>query len=407
MPPADEVEVICLVHERLQGDHFLDAEKAVEWALLHNPKIQETFEELGIAQAELVEAGLLSNPSFELEVRYPNSRCLQTNIEYLITGSVLDLFLRPIRVKVAEAEYEKVKLKVIQEILDLAFEVRSTYYALLFERKLIKYAEASADLADIRGELAARQKAVGNVNELEAMLVQSEAVALDLEWKLMLSEQQRLQEKLNRLLGATCGMVWEFPEPLPERVSLSCNLEALQDVALASRLDLQAAVREIERLCEKLGLTRAWAYTNLRAGLAGEQEPDGDNLVGFGLAGEIPLFNYGQAARLRLYAELRQAMAHEEVLRIRILSEVREAYKILSIESKLISTYQEKLLPDQAQISSLSEEQYNEMTLGVSKLLENKQREMASFKAYYESLKRYWMTSVEMERALGTSWGAG
>lgn len=383
----------------------MDAEKAVEWALLNNPRIRETFEDLGIAQAELVEAGLLSNPSFELEVRYPNSRCFHTNIEYLITGSLLDLFLRPIRVRVAEAEYEKVKLQVVQEILDLAFEVRSTYYALLFERKLSGFVESSADLAEIRAELAGKQRVLGNVTDLDYLSVQSEALSLELEWKRTQSERQRLQEKLNRLLGVSCGTVWEFPAQISECTDELCSLDALQETALALRLDLQAADMEVLRLCKKLGLHAAWAYTNLRGGLAGEQEPDGENLVGFGLSGEIPLFNYGQAARLKLFAELKQAVARYEALEIRILSEVREAYQVLVIEREILKKYQERLLPGHTQISSLSEDQYNVMALGVDKLLENKQQEMTSFKMYYESLKRYWMTRVELDKALGTSWG--
>jgi cobalt-zinc-cadmium efflux system outer membrane protein len=104
IPPTDDHFVACTVANRIgsktewrQGCYQdvqtlafiegavaneLTAEIAIQIALLNNPKIQATLEELGIGQADLLEAGLLSNPSFEIEIRYPHSSSLHTNIEY-------------------------------------------------------------------------------------------------------------------------------------------------------------------------------------------------------------------------------------------------------------------------------------------------------------------------------------
>ena len=46
----------------------LTADEAVQVALLNNRRLQTRFESLGIAQADLVEAGLLENPVFSLTV---------------------------------------------------------------------------------------------------------------------------------------------------------------------------------------------------------------------------------------------------------------------------------------------------------------------------------------------------
>src|ERR1035437_7898092 len=42
----------------------LTADDAVQIALLNNRRLQATYEELGVAQANLVQAGLLKNPRF-------------------------------------------------------------------------------------------------------------------------------------------------------------------------------------------------------------------------------------------------------------------------------------------------------------------------------------------------------
>src|ERR1700676_1637066 len=44
---------------------------AVEVALLNNHELQATYEEIGIAQADVIEAGLLRNPLFSIERRFP------------------------------------------------------------------------------------------------------------------------------------------------------------------------------------------------------------------------------------------------------------------------------------------------------------------------------------------------
>src|SRR4051812_29833172 len=60
---ADEHAVEESVRALLQRE--LTADQAVQIALINNRNLQATYEELGIAQAELVQAGLLRNPVFD------------------------------------------------------------------------------------------------------------------------------------------------------------------------------------------------------------------------------------------------------------------------------------------------------------------------------------------------------
>lgn len=66
---CQDKQVLTYIECAVTRDLTIDI--AIQIALLNNPKVQATLEELGIAQADLVEAGLLSNPSFEVEARYP------------------------------------------------------------------------------------------------------------------------------------------------------------------------------------------------------------------------------------------------------------------------------------------------------------------------------------------------
>jgi cobalt-zinc-cadmium efflux system outer membrane protein len=379
----------------------LTPETAIQIAFLKNPKVQSTFEELGIAHADLIEAGLLSNPDFSLEVRYPNRKMLVTNIEYLVTATFLDIFMIPLRTRLAAAEFEQAKRRVTYEILELAFEVRQTYYELLAHQQILKYTLSIVELTNIQAELISRQNSVGNVNKLDFQQIQAKF----LEAKLDIAKEQntiiRLREKLNRLLGLNedvCLILPEIPQELDYAGFDLCALEAL---ALTQRMDLQEARFETIRLSRMLGLKEGWTYTNLKAGLAGERDPDGVNLVGFGISGELPLFNFGQAARMRIFARLRQAQNRYIELEIRILSEVRLAHKLLMSNLSMINDYLIRIIPLQKEISASSEELYNVMGLGVDRLIENKRQQLEASRNYFEILKDYWIARVMLDKALG------
>lgn len=380
----------------------ISIESAVQIALLNNPKVQATFEEIGIAQADLIEAGLFTNPAFSIEVRYPHKNKLVTNIEYLITATFIDIFLIPLRTRLATTELEQAKLRVANEILDLAFEVRQTYYELVAEQQMLKYTQAIAELASIQSEISLRQHNVGNIYQLDLEEIQAIFLEADLQITKSQEEIIRLREKLNRLFGLSEEICLTFPEQLPEKTDYQgFDLCQLESMAIQERIDLQVARFEIIRFSRMLGLKEWWTYTNLQLGLAGERDPDGSNLIGPGFSGEIPIFNYGQAARMRLFAELRQAQDRLAALEIRVLSEVREAHKLLMKDLKIINKYREGLIPLQNKILNSSEELYNVMGLGVDRLLLNKRRETETYRNYLSSLRNYWISRVQLDHALG------
>lgn len=395
----EDERIYCAIQTLLHQE--LTAESAMQIALLNNPRIQEMFEEIGIAQADLVEAGLFSNPAFDIIFRYPDKTNLKTNIEYTITQSFIDLFLIPLRVKVAKAELEQVTLRVTNEILDLAFEVEQTFYELQATLQDLKYVQSIVELTSIHSQLSSRQRTVGNIYKLEFQQIQSRYLEAKLEIARIQNDIIRLKEKLNRLLGFCGDIHWWIADNLPEIDYQGLPLECLESVAFSERLDLQAARFDVLRLSRMLGIKQWWVYTQGRVGIGGERELEGNNVLGPAFAGEIPIFNYGQADRMRIRAELRQAQDHLAVLEIRVLSEVREAHKLLMNNLGIINDYRAHIIPLQSEILEASEELYNVMGLGIDRLLENKRQEFQAYSNYIMSVRNYWMARVQLDRALG------
>src|SRR6266508_6780809 len=110
----------------------LTAESAVQIALLNNHTLQATYEELGIAQADLVEAGLLRNPIFTFERRFPGQA-----LEAYLLKEFIDILLLPLRKRIAAAQFEVAKLRVGHEILSATAEVRGAFYQHQGDQQLV------------------------------------------------------------------------------------------------------------------------------------------------------------------------------------------------------------------------------------------------------------------------------
>src|SRR5215467_2326502 len=82
----------------------LTVKEALQVALLNNRDLQAVYSELGVAQADLVQAGLLKNPIFAAIVKFPVSGG-RTNLELEAAMSFLDVFYIPLRKRVAAARF--------------------------------------------------------------------------------------------------------------------------------------------------------------------------------------------------------------------------------------------------------------------------------------------------------------
>ncbi len=149
----------------------LTADQAVRIALLNNRSLQALYEEVGVAQADLVQAGLLRNPFFSVSARFPGTGT--TNLEFGIVQSFIDLFQRPLRRRVAAANFEGTKLRVATEVVRFATDVRSSFYVLQGAEQLIELRQTTLRAAQASFAAAKAIHDAGNSTDLELDTEQS------------------------------------------------------------------------------------------------------------------------------------------------------------------------------------------------------------------------------------------
>ena len=101
----------------------LTTETAVQIGILNNRNLQAALEEISIAQADLVQAGLVSNPSFGLGILFARSSEHVDKQEFSLTQDLLDFALLSPRKKIAvnnlESKYS------VNPVLQFSFQIRN------------------------------------------------------------------------------------------------------------------------------------------------------------------------------------------------------------------------------------------------------------------------------------------
>ena len=400
--PADE-EVRAHIRELVRG--VLGPETAVEVALLRNQGLVATYEELGIAQADLVQAGLLRNPSVGARVRFPaGGGPLAT--DFSIAQDFLELFTLPLRKRVASAQLDASKARVAGAVLELAAQVRQAVVALQAAqataqmRKLVLDAQAAAT------ELRKRQRAAGNVGELD--LLQEEAFFQQGTLEVARAEAQVLddREHVNRLLGlwGEESASWRVDATLAPLPAEDPDLAHVESLAVTQRQDLAAARSEhlaLEEAASLSGVTRV--FPAIQASVSTERDAEGHRVTGPGISLELPLFDQGQARVARVRAQLRQAQAREEELAVNIRAEVRTLRNRLTSARAIAEHYRKVLLPLRERLVKEAQLRYNAMFTGVFQLLLSRREQIDAYRDYLEATRDYWTARISLERAAGGS----
>lgn len=384
----------------------LTAESAVQVALLNNRELQGHFEEVGIAQSEVVQAGLLTNPSLAASFRFPDRSPTGTNIEYSVAQNFLELLMLPLRKRIAGAELARSEVRAADEVLKLAAEVKVAFYTAQASRQLLDRLRVIGQTNEAAAEFTKRLHDAGNTSDLELANQQGSYEQSRVEIAQTELQVRRDRERLNRLMGVWGAETnWTMRDHLPKLPRSEGSLARLESRAIAQRLDLQAARMQLDLIGQALALHSKTRYipAEIKVGVNTEKEPDGARLTGPTLDLELPIFNQGQGEIAKLTSQYRQAQREMEAMAVNIRSEVREARDQMIAARDLTSYIGKRLLPTQQQALNLTLQQYNFMLKGAYDLLLAKQNEVAAERSYIEAWRDYWIARAELERAVGGS----
>lgn len=397
---ADE-QVARAIEELLKQELSVDA--AVQIALLNNQNLQATYEDLGITQADVVEAGLLENPVFFGQARFPDKSPSMTNLEFEVTQNFLNILMLPARKKLAAMQFEEVKLRVADEVLKLAAEVRAAYYRAIGASQIEQMRQHIAEAGEASYEMARRMHTAGNTSDLNLASEQGHYEQARMDYAQSTTLVVEFREQLIRLMGLWGAQAeLKLAHQLPDVPAREITMDHLESLAIKNRLDLASARQEVEVLAQALGITLDWRWIGKAdVGVSTERDPDGQWVTGPSLTLELPIFNQRQADIAKLEAQLRQGQKRLAAQAVNIRSEVRSLRSRLMMQRHLAEHYKKVIIPLQERIVHLTLQEYNYMLAGVFDLLIARQNELDTYQKYIETVRDYWITRAQIQRVVG------
>lgn len=384
----------------------LTPDAAVQIALLNNQDLQASFAELGIAEADLVAAGWMRNPSFTFGRMRTGS---DVEIDRSIMFDVIGLLTMPVRRGIEERRFEQAKLQAAAQAVRLASDTRRAYFIAVAALQTARYMEQVASAAEASAELARRMARVGNFSKLDQAREQAFHADATAQVARARHNATAARERLARLLGVWGEQAgFQLPDRLPDLPKSPKMMQDAEATAMEQRLDIQMARRGAESTARALGLSRASRFINvLDIGYQNKSETGAPRGNGYEIELQLPLFDWSGAKVAKAEAIYMQAVHRAADTAVRARSEVREAYSAYRTTYDLARHYREEVVPLRKQISDEVLLRYNGMLASVFELLADARTQISSVNAAIEAQRDYWLAETDLQAAINGSGGGG
>jgi outer membrane protein TolC len=379
----------------------LTEDDAVKIALLNNRGLQASFEEIGIARADLVQAGFFTNPDLSALFRFPFGGG-GSDIEAAGILKISDFWQIPVRKRVAAARFEMTMSKVSEEIIAAAAEAKhahNEYVALsLMKTDLEKMKKQSEELR----EHIRYRETFGLAHELDVHAASADALDRQLELMRIESDLLVVRSRMNHAMGLSPDQdKYEVTGRLPEKFQPLPDLETLVSHACSARPDVWMAKKRIEESERILALEKKRIFRDVDSGLAYARDTDGTDLLGPEVKLQLPLFDQNQAQIAK--AEYRTRQARKELQnRIGIVrEEVSSALRKVLLSREEIALIRDMILPVRGEAVSYADAYVDAMQLNMLYALEARQKLFQTRRDLLQALREHRNQEIELERILG------
>jgi outer membrane protein TolC len=395
----------------------LAASSAVQIALLNNRGLQAAYSELGISEAQMVEASLPPSPTIVL------SRLIGSGgyeIERQVVLNVLTLLTLPQRREIAEARFKQAQVRAVETTLRTAADARRTYYRAVSSKQSLKFLEEARESAEAVSDLAKKLGETGAMSKLDQAREHVFYAELSAQLAGARLRQRIDRERLTRTLGLWGGdLNFRLSDKLPPLPARPMAISAVESDAVRKRVDLAIAQMEIDILARQLGLTKRTRFINvLEVGGMSMAEKDvkqdGGSVEiekikrrGVQVEFQIPIYDFGEA-RVRLAEETYMRAVNQLLERaVNVRADAREAYQTYRGAYDIAKHYEREVLPLRQTIAEEMLLNYNAMIKDVFSLLADVRARILANVQAIDAQRDFWLATVDLQTAIIGGRGGG
>lgn len=325
-----------------ESENTLTLAQALQLAVNANPELMVVQREVEASAASWVQAGLMRNPEFSMEME--DTRASRRQTTYWL-GQPFELGgKRAARIESAERAKDVAAADLQVQLSATRGEVIQRFNEVLAAQERYRLAQSSMELANRGLDVAGRRVTAGKVSPVEETRAKVAASGVRIELMQANAELVNARRRLSALWGNPApvfshaeGELDILPQ-LPALVDLNTLLEQSPQVLRAQK--------ETDRRGAMLKSEEAKKYPDLilRGGVQ-RNEAINDNVNVLGLAIALPIFDRNQGNILEAQARVDKARDEQYATDIRLRRDIAQAHERLSAALQEVNYMRNDILP--------------------------------------------------------------
>nr|WP_238540176.1 TolC family protein [Pseudomonas sp. GM84] len=396
-----KIAVLCLLlaaTASAQAAQGLSLPEALSAAFANNPELAAAGREIGIAEGERRQAGLIPNPELSWEVedtRRDTSTTTVTLSQALELGGK-----RGARIAVASSGQTIAQLDLQRQRNGLRADVVQAFHTALRAQTAVELAQQSQALTArglkvVQGRVTAGQSSPVEATRAQVQLAQAHA-------EVRRAETQRTVafQALARLTGSPLAAFREVqaadlsPGAAPSTDALLAQLEQTAEWRLAAA--------QIERGDASLGSEKAQRIPDLTVSLGSQySREDRERVNVVGLSMPLPLFDRNQGNVLAAARRADQARDLRNAVELRLRSETRSAVSQWRTALQDVEDYERTILPSAQQAVDTATRGFEMGKFAFLDVLDAQRTLIEARALYLEALAQATDARAQVERIYG------
>jgi cobalt-zinc-cadmium efflux system outer membrane protein len=333
----NQTEANELYEARLQ--HGISRAEAVGIALHNNARLQAQFESLGIAQADLVQAGLYSNPNFQAYfwLALQDSPEPEPLMDVQFSWNFADIWQVPIKKKISQAQLEITTLEISKIILEVFAQTKNAYNNCLFTQARLQHAHHMTTDNTTQHTQHHQQEAHSEVDSYLALIARN-TYALD-----AIKHKSLLHTQFIQLRTALSLPPLHTPivctQELQQSLTSLPALEELEAYARAHQPEILIADLKVKKAEHEVRLQRTLFIPKVEAGITFYQQESFFKGVGPMFNLDLPFFDTNYAQVARAHTVLAQNRKEYKAVTSKVLSTIRTTYELVRSAYQEIEVY--------------------------------------------------------------------
>ena len=382
--------------------------KAIELGILNNPKLKVARAKLGISDAQILQAGLIPNPSIISDNGFAENT-FRVGLEQTIElGNK-----RSRRVKLARIQKEVVIEELVTTMLDVRSNVRTSYIQVYNSQQKLLASQEILETTTKLSKIANLREQAGDIAKLDVLQAEIKMINAKNDIQTAKLELNKAFNALSANIGQNINkdIVLAPPDLLKEfsttsEISAEENEEVLNSLiekAYQNRPEIKAIQKNIEAQKQRLKLAHSNIVPNLTVSagadiVTGDEKKTSAFVIG---SIDVPIFNHQQGVIKEIKAQKEIYEKELEAQKITVAQEVKNAYSEIISNVQSIKIYENELIPHAKNVVEKSELSFKEGKSNILVPLNSQDAYINTKFGYIQTLNEYEKAVSDLERAIG------